>query len=239
MKIHENSKDRDKAEKTHKQTTTYCVHINKPNTLMNKTVIMCFLFTETKVDPEDNKQEEEKKKKVSSDESEYQHLMGGGRNKKEGATMDQHKGGENKTLTLTPGKTSEEIPLEDLQRRGNGQKYSEGTETTHEGNQREISVQNNVSEKQEDNKLPSERVQRTEQLVNPSQDTKPKSHNRGLTKDTEMLNDKKIVSTNRDKFSVQSDESKKKPQADSQRAQRTKQRDTSVLNVAHGQFLRF
>lgn len=185
---------------------------------------MCFLFTE------DNKQEEKKKK----NKSEHQHLMRDGRNEKEEATMNQDKVGENKTK-----QSSEEIPLEDSQKRGNGQKYSEGTKTTHEGNQREISVQKNASEKQEDNKLPSESVQRTEQLVNPSQDTKPKSHNRELTKDTEMLNDKKIVSTNRDKFSVQSDESKKKPQADSQRAQRTKQRDTSVLNVAHGQFLRF
>lgn len=190
---------------------------------------MCFLFTETKADPEDNKQEEEKK----NNKSERQHLMGGGRNEKEEATMNQDKGGENKTK-----QNSEEIPLEDLQKRENGQKDSEEPETTHEGNQREISVQKNASEKQEDNKLPSERVQRTEQLVNPSQDTKPKSHNRELTKDTEMMNDKKIVTANREKFSVQSDESEKKPQAESQRAQGTKKRDTSVHTVAHGHFTR-
>uniref|UniRef100_A0A671UVB0 Butyrophilin subfamily 3 member A2-like n=1 Tax=Sparus aurata TaxID=8175 RepID=A0A671UVB0_SPAAU len=178
----------------------------------------------------DNKQGEKKK-----NESEHQDLMGGGRNEKEEATMNQDKHGENTTLTLTAVKNSEEIPL-DSQKRGNGQKFSE--ETTHEGNQREISVQKNASEKQEDNKLPSERVQRVEQLMNPSQDTKPKSHNRELIKDTEMLNNKQIVTANREKFSVQSDESEKKPQSDSQRAQGTKKRDTSVLTVAGGHIMR-
>ncbi|XP_073330576.1 butyrophilin subfamily 3 member A2-like [Pagrus major] len=191
-----------------------------------------------------NKQDEEKKKKKStSDDPEHQDLMRGGRNKKEEATLNQDKGRENKTLTLKPVKNSEEIPCKDLLKRENGQKYREGTDTTYVGNQREISMQGEASEKQDVKKLSSDGKEslvqkRIEEFQNPPQDTKPRGEDKELTQDTKMLKNDATVSKNIEIFSAQSCESEKKPQAESQRAQGTKKTDTSVHTVAHGHFVR-